>query len=547
MYRRAAIAALLLQAVLRAAPQQGPPDAATEPVVLKSTSRAVQLDVFVNDPSGRPVHGLQKGDFFVTDNGRRRDIRIFAGEIDADQTAPASATTEAPGVYSNRFGMGDSRIVTAMVLDAVPRPEGLQRNPGRFASIRPEFSVNMARFQAISAIHRMAPGQTMAIYAACPELRVVQGYTSDPDRLVASLKAFVPPPFPRSGKKEPQSIEALVPPMLSALRDVAGRISGASGRKSVVWISQAYGTELNIHAISGATDATVAAFNDANVPLYAVDTRFSPTCEPPVRLPGDQSRAVDLTCSQPPDISDEWMDYLAQATGGRAFSGGKVTGVRYYRDPQEVPMGGIFLQGQHGLESDRGVVSDALHFAADESRYAYEMGFYVPESELDSKIHTLRVTVPGKPKFDLRYRSGYTASAGATTPPTAQELTEPDSSPKRASQLNPDEVGIDGTMEISAKAKNEVRVSLALTSETLTRAADGAVAIDATFTQTDDSGKQLAMIQETVRVPAPETQTEMVPYTRALKLANGAILLHVRIRDQATNRVGSIAIPIGKP
>ena len=112
----------------------------------------------------------------------------------------------------------------------------------------------------------------------------MQDYTSDPDRLVASLKAFVPPPLPHAaGKKQPQTIDALVPPMLSALRDVAGRMSGASGRKSVVWISQAYGTELNLYAISGATDATVAAFNDANVPLYAVDTRFSPTCEDPAQ------------------------------------------------------------------------------------------------------------------------------------------------------------------------------------------------------------------------------------------------------------------------
>ena len=451
MYRRTAIVALLLQTVLRVAPQQLPLDAAPEPVILKSTSRAVQLDVFVNDPSGRPVHGLLKNDFFVTDNGRRRDIRIFAGEIDANQTAPASATTPA-GVYSNRFGMRDSRIVTAIVIDAVPRPEGLQKNPGMFASIRPEGNVRIALSQAIGAISRMAPGQIMAIYAACPELRVVQDYTSDPDRLAASLKAFVPPPLRRgAGKKEPQTIEALVPPMLSALRDVAGRMTGASGRKSVVWISQAYGMELDIHAISGATDTTVAFLNDANVPLYAVDTRFSPTCEPTVNLPGDQRGIVNLTCSQPPDTSYEWMERLAQATGGRAFIG-KVSGIQY-RDPQPGPMGGVVRWGQYRLDSEHGIVSDALLFAADESRYAYEMGFYVPESELDGKVHTLRVTVPGKPKFDLGYRSGYTASANAATPPTAQQLTGPDSSPKRASPLNPDEVGIDAKIDIPAKAK----------------------------------------------------------------------------------------------
>jgi hypothetical protein len=60
----------------RAVPQPGPPDVAPESVVLKSTSRAVQLDVFVNDPSGRPVHGLQKGDFFVTDKGLGDESRL---------------------------------------------------------------------------------------------------------------------------------------------------------------------------------------------------------------------------------------------------------------------------------------------------------------------------------------------------------------------------------------------------------------------------------------------------------------------------------------
>jgi hypothetical protein len=108
-------------------------------------------------------------------------------------------------------------------------------------------------------------------------------------------------------------------------------------------------------------------------------------------------------------------------------------------------------------------------------------------------------------------------------------------------------VGIDGTIEIPAKAKNELRVSLALHPETVTRTADAAVLVDATFIQTDDSGKQLSKLQEAVQVPAPETPTDMIPYTRALKFANGAVLLHVRIRDQASNRVGSIAIPIGKP
>jgi hypothetical protein len=234
------------------------------------------------------------------------------------------------------------------------------------------------------------------------------------------------------------------------------------------------------------------------------------------------------------------MEYLAQATGGRAFREDKVFATEF----QNAPPGAA--SRRYEFPSDYSLISEALSFAVDDSRYAYEMGFYVPESELDGKVHRLGVTVPAKPKFELRYRSGYTASASATGPPAAQELTGPDSIQEPASQLNPDEVGIDAKIDIPAKAKNELQVSLALAPETVTRAADGVIVLDATFTQTDDSGKQLAKVQETVRAPWPETQTGMVRYARALKLSNGAVLLHIRIRDQATNRVGSITIPIEK-
>jgi len=42
---------------------------------------------------------------------------------------------------------------------------------------------------------------------------------------------------------------------------VAGRLSGSSGRKSVVWVSQAYGAELDLSAISGATDSSFTSIN----------------------------------------------------------------------------------------------------------------------------------------------------------------------------------------------------------------------------------------------------------------------------------------------
>ncbi len=229
MRLRAAIAAFSLQALLPAAAQQQPPDAASDPVILKSVSRAVQLEVLVSDAAGRPVHRLQKNDFAVTDNGHPRDIRIFAGET-------------GPGDHANQLGMPASRGAMALVIDAVPRPDGLQKNAGMFASIGPEFRFHFARTQATQAIHRMEPGQLIAIYAACPDLRLPQDYTSDPGRLIASLNAFVPPRLSDAGQKQARTIDSLVPPMLAhcarlplEFRDsqVAGVSSGS--RRPMAW------------------------------------------------------------------------------------------------------------------------------------------------------------------------------------------------------------------------------------------------------------------------------------------------------------------------
>jgi hypothetical protein len=172
------------------------------------------------------------------------------------------------------------------------------------------------------------------------------------------------------------------------------------------------------------------------------------------------------------------------------------------------------------------------------------MGFYVAEAEMDGRAHVLSVTLPAKPKFELRYRSRYTASAIATSPTVTPELTGPAAKPQPVGPLPSDEVGIDAKIETAAK--NELRVSLALAPETVSRVADGTIVLDATFSQTDGRGKQLAKVQDSVGVPAPETPSDMVPYGRTLKRINGAVLLHITIRDQATNRAGSIVIPIGQ-
>jgi VWFA-related protein len=514
----------LLNILLPAAQPPGP--------TLKSTSRAVQLEVYANDTSGNPVHGLKRGDFTITDDGRPRDIRIFSGEVDANDPTPLpELTTLPPGVYSNRFGLHDARIATAIVIDAMLRPEGLQKEASGFAR-DPETSLRLALGQARVALNQVVPGEVMAIYAACPDLRVVQDFTSDPGQLFASLTAFVVPCVPNTaGAAKARTTDAVVPPMLSALREAAHRLSSASGFKSVVWFSQAYGTELSPAVIKGVTDAAIVAFNDANVRLYAVDTRFNPTCHSPPDL---RLGTVPMSCTQEPDASVWWMDDFARATGGRAFRGANLTG--YELQDAE----GKFTYAITQLVRSE-ALSNALLSAIDDSRYAYEMGFYVQDSELDGKVHMLGVKVPGKPKLGVRYRISYTASEEAMAP--APEATRQNTGMPKLDLQSGNQVGIDASV---ARAGAELRVSIALDPATLGENGDQPILLDETFTETDDSGKQLAKIRETVPVSSTPTRFEMIRYTRSVKLAKGAALLRVTIRDQGMNRTGTLAIPIGR-
>src|SRR5215471_6190791 len=43
----------------------------------ESTSQLVVVDVTAKDKSGAPVKGLKPGDFTITEDGKKQDIRVF--------------------------------------------------------------------------------------------------------------------------------------------------------------------------------------------------------------------------------------------------------------------------------------------------------------------------------------------------------------------------------------------------------------------------------------------------------------------------------------
>jgi VWFA-related protein len=323
---------------------------------LKVETRVVQIAVSVKDSQGRPVRDLRKEDFTITDEGKRREIALFSAEAEA-ATPPVRPPSLPPNVYSNRFGGNASRgRVTAILIDG--------SNTGWSAQ-------SYARQRAIEAVDRMVPGESIALYAMNPNLNILQDYTTDRQLLRKALESYWPtttrhrdrvpdksgtviPQLPRNAMAAAE-MRRRVEDTLAYLRLIASQMAGASGRKSLVWLTGGFP---NFIEYSEDFNATLRAINDANVAIYPVDAR-------------------GLLISSGGMINVMLMRRFAEQTGGQA----------YY---------------------NRNDVGEAIVEALADSRYTYSLGFYLPDKDLDGRFHRLKVKV-NRLGLALHARNGYTA------------------------------------------------------------------------------------------------------------------------------------------
>lgn len=518
-----------------ASPGQAPPSGG---LILRSDTRTVQIDISVKDSQGHPVHGLRKEDFVVTDNGKRREIQLFSGD-DTVQTSPAAipAARALPrGIFSNRFGPRTVQgRVTAIVLDNVDfefekPPQGKIKAPLLLSySLSSVLNIRLNAYKSVlRAIEAMQPGDANAIFAVTPELQIVCDYTTDRDLLRKSLEAWKSDG--RASVESPLNDDPALK-MLTALRDVATHMSGAPGRKSIVWVTPGIPSPADLASIryrlhlggtgrpvvlDGTTwmatnvgymgiqeifDSTMRAINDANVALYPVDSRgVNAYPDYPVRWwPGLEGLDTNITV----------MQGIAKETGGKAY---------YMRND----------------------VDAAIGEALDETRYTYELGFYLSPADFDGKFHELGVKVPGQPKLTLRYRQGYNATvASEADSKEKHELETELLSPLDASGL-----GMDARVEMVHGPKgSQWKVSLGLDPATIGRGKDGSIALDETLVETDANGAQLAKVQESLQFRLPAGQPA-ARYTRTIDSRDGATTLHVVVRDKTTGHVGSLTVPL---
>jgi len=118
--------------------------------------------------------------------------------------------------------------------------------------------------------------------------------------------------------------------------------------------------------------------------------------------------------------------------------------------------------------------------------------------------------------------------------PTPEETKQNVDLPKIDSQST-DHVGIDASI---AKAGAELCVSLALDPATVTTTEDHLIVLDETFTETDDSGKQLSLDQRACDAFPPKLTSANLQLTRLARAFNGYHAIFHSLSPNASVRTG---------
>lgn len=148
------------------------PDASAPQTTLRISSRAVLVDVLVTDHKGKPVSGLKKDDFTVTDQGKPQAISFFEEYKNTPQPEQPELPKLPPDVFSNFSPYPQPPAVTVLLLDSLNT--GIENQ-------------SFVHKQAMNFLKTLKPGSRMAIFTMALGLHFVQGFTDDPALLVAAL------------------------------------------------------------------------------------------------------------------------------------------------------------------------------------------------------------------------------------------------------------------------------------------------------------------------------------------------------------------------
>jgi VWFA-related protein len=493
---------------------------------IKVYTRETLVDVTVTDKDGKPVHGLTRADFSVTEDDKPQSIRSFQ---EFGSEAVPEPPKLPPNIYINQQPPTASSAVDLLWLD--------------FRNVHGFYAQHLAEKEAQRYLQDMPPGTRVAVLGSYgpSTLRILQGFTSDTALLSATIDTM--PSDTTSSPDVGESFtswctrwEQLNQATLESLDQIAADMAGIKGRKNLIWfmtgipaITDPKWRPSCLTDYSTKLKKAYGLLAAAQVTVFPIDARGLPAPPPP-----------------PQEVLS--MESVAEATGGAAFywnsdlkagiTKAVESGSDFYTITYVPP--GTEYDGRHHtikLEADQ----PGLHLTYRDEYYAEDPTKMAPTVGL-----TLTTTPPDASTGNMK-------AAMSRSMPTSSALlfyvdVEPSTAPAK-----PNAPPILGTLDPSFKGKPLTRYafSYSISAGQLTYTSgpnathNGSVELD--LAAYDADVKLVTGLSQTVTMSLNDTTVankQPLNFSQQLDLPPGQLFVRIGVLDRTSNKAGTLEIPL---
>lgn len=512
------------------------------PLVLRSTTRLVQISVVVHDKKGQPVGDLTKDDFIITEKGKPQAISYFTVESSRKLNSTPPDKLGA-GWYTNQLSQRDNapNAVTVVLIDAL--------NTKLLDQV-------YAREQIVKFLSQIQPQDRVAIYLMGTSLRILHDFTNDSSSLVAKMKRFRGEVNPENNLGPDPSLDPTGDPDLDAflqqgfqmesdfrtvnrvlttcagLEAIAHHLERVPGRKNLLWLSGSFPLQIGMDDTDPTANPTrerrtfaeemeraVRAINQANLAIYPVDARGLMVPQGISAEISGRGSARNPGTPRPQSLVDnhETLNYLADRTGGRAF----------YNNND---------------------LTRALRLALHDSEVTYVLGYYPPDSSLDGRFHDIKIKVD-RSGLDVRYRRGYFALREPNPTPEAEKAMIRDA---LWSPLDATGIGMTAGVVPNKQKPDELKIVIQLDPRNLRLAEkDGRYAgkLTLVFMEMSEEAKQVGGREQAISLNLTKEKYDAalkqgLTFMMEMPRLAGASYMRIAALNPSSGDLGTLRVPI---
>ena len=495
-------------------------------------TRLVVLDVVAIDHDGEPVRGLDRDAFQVLEDGKPQQLRMFEEHVPAVQPAVLPEIRLPDHEYTNFPKQANSSAVNIVLFDILNTPLNDQL---------------YARAQMVEFLKTLPRGQRTALFTLGNDLRMIAGFTTGTDELVAAANTVKPNassyldtieerqasdqqistltagPSPSQGAGAPgfgQMMQDFAHQTarvrlanreqrtFEALGQLARAVSGYPGRKNLLWLSEAFPTLISAPVGSSPDFArsylellqkSSGLLASSQISVYPIDVRG-------LSVRGGR----EVTGSQ------ATMQDIAQQTGGEAF---------------------------YNSNDLKGALKRSIEHGS-----TYYTLAYVPENKKwDGRFRHVTVKV-NRGDLSLHYRRGYAAVKDDPSVTEAAHQT-------LVAEMQP---GVPESTMLLLRAQivpddktGKVQIDCAVFAPDISFSGDRLhhAKLEWVVVAWDKDNKPAANTSETMELDLqPSTYESMqkngISAKQEVTLKPGAYHLRVGVMDYTTSKIGTLEVPV---